>query len=122
MKKIVLTTFSFITILLISLVLWSNSTNGVFYKVYSPDKQYSVYAAKYNYENFSMVFPGHSGDASGKVYLYDEVEKKVINSASIAMVWMTGEIQWEKDMAYFKGDNYPTILEPWKLPRPIREK
>ena len=95
-------------------------TSGKYYQTFSPDRQYSVYASKYFYENFLPKMPGGSGDASGKVFLYDEVEKKVINSASIAIMWTVGDIEWDKNNAYFIGEEYPNILEPWHLPRPIK--
>ena len=66
-------------------------------------------------------FPGNqSGDASGKIYLYDEVTKKVINSSSIPMISMTNEIHWTANSAYFKADIYPNISNPWRLPRPVK--
>ncbi len=96
------------------------STWEEFYRTYSPDKQYSVFASKYFYEYLIPHFIGQSGDASGRVYLYDEVSKKVINKAKIKMIGMTTEIVWEEEIAYFKGDDYPTILNPWRLPRKIK--
>jgi hypothetical protein len=121
MKKAIIIILSIVSVFIISLYVWLNTTSGVYYKVYSEDKQYSVYAAKNNYEKFFMVFLGQSGDASGKVYLYDEVNKKIIDCANIPMIWMTGEIQWDENVAYFKSDDYPNIINPWKLPRPIRQ-
>jgi len=96
------------------------STSGEYYRTYSPDRQYSVYASKYYYERFMPRMPGQSGDAAGKVFLYDEVEKRVINSATIPILWMTEAIVWDQDNAYFKGTYYPYAGNPWRLPRPIQ--
>jgi hypothetical protein len=108
-------------IILIGLVYaFFNYATGCYYRVYSPDEQYSVYASKYIYENFLPAMPGQSGDASGKVFLYDEIEKKVINSGDIPMVSMTSEIEWAETEAYFKSDFYPNADNTWKLPRPLK--
>ena len=95
------------------------STSGEYYRTYSPDKQYSVYASKYNWAYFSFSMPGGGGDASGKVFLYDEVTKRTLYSAPIAMLWMVDGIKWTDSTAYFVGETHPNVLDPWKLPRPI---
>ena len=114
--------FIFISICLIIALgtyLSQESTRGKYYKTYSPDKQYSVYTSKTNWELFSMAMPGNGGDATGKVFLYDEIEGEVIKSAPISILWTAGSINWNDSIAYFYGEENPTILEPWNLPRPI---
>ena len=92
------------------------ATSGEYYRTYSPDKQFSVYASKYAYERYMPYMAGHAGDAAGKVYLYDELEKKVIASARIPIMWMTEGIIWEEGKAYFKDLDYPSADNPWILP------
>jgi hypothetical protein len=105
---------------LIGLVyLFFNYATGVYYKVYSPDKQYSAYASKHIYENFLPAMLGQSGDASGKVYLYDEIEKKVINSGNIPMISLVADVVWAETEAYFKSDFYPNASDAWQLPRKL---
>jgi len=106
---------------MILLIVWLCSASGVYYKTYSPDNQYSVYAKKYNWESFIPKMPGGSGDASGKVFLYDEVEHKTIGKAEITMISMTGDIKWDENSACFVGEDYPNALNPWKLPRPVKQ-
>lgn len=121
MKSRFLVRFGAVILLIASaLAAFLFSTSGELYRTYSPDKQYSVFAAKYNYEAFVMRMPGGGSDASGKVFLYDEIEKKIIASGSISMVGLTGEIEWTEDEAYFKGGVYPNITNPWKLPRKVK--
>jgi hypothetical protein len=98
--KIVLLTCSIILIGLI--YLFFNYTTGEYYRIYSPDQQYSVYASKKIYEIFLPAMPGQSGDASGKVFLYDEIEKKVINSGKIPMVSMTSDIEYLEIASVFE--------------------
>ncbi|MGH1339029.1 MAG: hypothetical protein ACRBFS_23130 [Aureispira sp.] len=92
------------------------STGSASRKSYSPDRQFSVYSAAYNYEMFLFKPPGDGGSASGKVFLYDEIEKKVLSSQSIDMVSYGNDVQWLKQEAYYIGENVPRF----ELPRPIR--
>jgi hypothetical protein len=117
--KIIL--FSCLIVLIGLIYLFFNYATGEYYRVYSPDKQYSVYASKNIYENFLPAMPGQSGDASGKVYLYDEIEKKVINSGDIPMISLVGDIEWTETEAYFKSDFYPNAANTWKLPRKLKQ-
>ena len=106
----------------IGFIPYLKSTHGEYYKTFSPDNQYSVYASQYNWEKFIIRMPCGGSVASGVIYLYDEIEDKIINNAHIDLLWLTPEINWTKNTAYFIGDEYPNIMEPWKLPRPILEK
>jgi hypothetical protein len=118
--KIIL--FSCLIILTGLIYLFFNYTSGEYYRIYSPDKQYSVYASKNFYENFLPAMPGQSGDASGKVFLYDEIEKKVINSGNIPMISLVGDIMWTETEAYFASDFYPSPTNAWKLPRKLIQR
>ncbi len=123
MKKLVKIILFLCLIVLIGLTyLFFNYTTGEYYRIYSPDKQYSVYASKNFYENFLSAMPGQSGDASGKVFLYDEIEKKVINSGTIPMISLTGDIEWAETEAYFASDFYPSATDAWKLPRKLIQR
>ena len=97
-----------------------NAVRGEYFRTYSPDLQYSVYASAYICNSFSMAMPGHGSDGRGKIFLYDEVEKKIIHSAKISILWTTSEIRWEENAAYYIGEDYPHILDPWRLPRKIK--
>lgn len=106
--------------IVIALVWFFNSTSGEYGRKYSPDNQYSVYSSSYHSNIFRMAMPGQGGDQKGKLFLYDEIEKKVIATGEIVMISLTGDIQWEKNSAYYIGDDYPNSLNYWELPREIK--
>lgn len=110
MKKL-----AFLLLLLALAGIWLLSTSGASRKVYSPDKQYSVYSAAYNYEALIPKMPGDGSSASGKVYLYDEIEQKVLESAPIVFVGAVHEVRWREQEAFFIGDEMPHF----DLPRPV---
>lgn len=93
---------------------------GPFYRTYSPDKQYSVFAARHVYQSLIPAMPGGGSDSPARLFLYDEVNERVIARGSIRMMWMTPEIRWGEHSAYYVGENRPSITEPWILPRSIR--
>jgi len=73
---------------------------------YSPDNQYSVYIRPYKRDFMMDVvkFPFQKyGDRSGKIFLYDEIEKKIITSAHVDMIGFV-DVEWTKDRVYTKGD------------------
>ena len=108
--------FSFlIALLIIGIASYMFSTTGCYYKRYSPDNQYSIYASKYRHNKFTQLnlIATRSSDASGRVYLYDEIEKRIIYSSHIGMVGNSQDIKWFEDYARDKATIY------WKLPRKI---
>ncbi len=92
------------------------STRGEYYRTYSPNGKFSVYTSPYFYERHMPRMPGQAGDAAGRVYLYDESEKKVIANAHIPILWITEGIIWEDGKAFFKDADYPSESNPWVLP------
>ena len=112
MKKI----FKIIVPIFVFLVWYGLSTEGEYYSVYSPDGQYRVYSSAYNYELYLPIPFRRYGDMSGKVYLYDEVEKKIIDSAPIEMTSLAIDVRWRKNEAHFIGGDFTTFI----LPREIR--
>jgi len=94
----------------------SNITEGEYYKQYSPDGQYSMYASKNKYFNINTPF-SKFGDEGGKVHLYDELENKLVSSASISMISnVKDHFFWSEDELYSKGKTHI------KLPRRINPK
>ncbi len=77
--------FSVVIGLTITLYWISTVTEGEYYKSYSPDGQYSIYASRNKYFNFNFPFVKF-GDAGGKVHLYDELENRLITSCSVEMI------------------------------------
>ncbi len=75
--------------------LFNITDDTIYYKFYSPDKQYSAYAKKFSYYRYlKLSFPGsRSSDAPGKVYVYDEINKKVISTAKISMIGNMNEME-----------------------------
>ena len=62
------------------LLLLSFSTSKKSAKYYSADKQYSIYARPYLYAELSCVYSFMDCAKKGKIYLYDEIEKKIIGT------------------------------------------
>ena len=114
MKKI----FKIVVPILVLLTWYGFSTKGEYYSVMSPDGQYRVYSSAYNYELYLPIPFMRYGDMSGVVYLYDEVEKKIIDSASIEMTSLALDVRWRKDEAHFIGGDFTSF----KLPREIKFK
>lgn len=112
-KKIIL--ISILCCIILIFIYLANQTEGIYYKSYSPDGQYSCYASKSKYFNFNFPFV-KSGDASGKVHVYDELENKLVSSSSIAMIANINNMEWNEDSFYQKSDI------SIKLPRKIDKK
>lgn len=119
-KKVIISIIAFLLLSVTGILIFMYTTHGEYYRTYSPDSQYSVYASKYRWNTYMPAMPGQGGDGSGKVYLFDEKEKKILHHAHIPMISMTEGIIWESDSAFFKGPNKPNLLDPWILPRPVK--
>ena len=90
-------------------------TEGVYYKSYSPDGQYSKHASRDTYFNFDFPFVKF-GDAGGRVHLYDELENKFVGSASLDMISNIDEMDWNENDLTQRG--HFSI----ELPRSINKK
>jgi len=92
-------------------------------KIYSPDKQYSVYAKPYMYSELLCVFSFKDCWHQGKVYLYDEVGEKVLESAYADTTEAYEAVSWsaDNDKVFFKGNSIDIPGYFWYLPRPIKE-
>ena len=91
-------------------------TEGEYYRSYSPDGQYSIYASKNKYFNFKFPF-AKFGDSGGKIHLYDELENKEIQTESIEMIsYVKDHFFWSEKELYAKAKIYI------KLPREIDSK
>ncbi len=111
--KIILGIFIGLTITLYWI---STITEGEYYKSYSPDGQYSIYASRSKYFNLKLPFVKF-GDAGGKVHLYDELENRLITSCSVEMIsHVDDHFFWSEDELYMKASIYI------KLPRKINAK
>lgn len=87
----------------------------VYHKSYSPDGQYSRYAIADNY--FSELGPfSKFSDHSGKVVVYDEIEKNVVGSHPIEMISMIDGMDWNETNLTKRG-NFSI-----ELPRKINAK
>lgn len=91
---------------------------GEVHRQYRADKAYSVYGSTYLY---ASLFMSKETDQAGKIYLYDELEKRIIYSCEVDAVSLTNEIVWENNLAYFKDNTTGiTANSPWVLARPIQ--
>jgi hypothetical protein len=103
---------------LLLLIWYGLSTKGEDYICYSPDGQYRVYGAVYNFALWIPVPFLKYRDLTGRVYLYDELEEKIIDSATIQPIESISYVQWYKNEVYFLGGNEISF----KLPREIEFK
>ncbi|QAR30763.1 hypothetical protein EQP59_05125 [Ornithobacterium rhinotracheale] len=100
----------------------SDSISVKLYKKYSKDGQYSVYGTKTFPDLLMPKMPGQGGDVEGTIYLYDEIENKILYSSKIPSIHLIySSFEFSERTAYFVGDELvPNILTPWVLPRPIK--
>ena len=98
-------------------------------KVYSQDRQYSYYTAEYNFNKVPFIAFWYGDWGFGactpctykrKVFLYDEVKKKVIKSGYGGNGWIVLEkpepgIFSTTTFTYYY--NYSDKCHKWKLPR-----
>jgi hypothetical protein len=88
-------------------------------KLYSPDRHYSVYTQTYFYsELFCAVFSTMDCTYAGKIYLYDELKRKIIKTTHTNNIESLKTVTWSiQNNAVFFKDN--TIQLPngfWVLP------
>jgi hypothetical protein len=87
-------------------------------KSYSPDRQYSVYGKIFFLDQFIPMSPGSGSDGRISVYLYDEIDKKILCKTR-AIEQNIKEIRWtDSTTALLPGADG---LEICKLPRAIKE-
>jgi hypothetical protein len=103
--------------LLLILVLSAKVTTST--KLYSPDRHYSVYTQTYFYsELFCAVFSTMDCTYAGKIYLYDELKRKIIKTTHTNNIESLKTVTWSiQNNAVFFKDN--TIQLPngfWVLP------
>ncbi|NRD20050.1 hypothetical protein HNV08_08315 [Winogradskyella eckloniae] len=122
MKKKNKTKGIIVVILFILLILFMVSTAHTSQKIYSPDKQYSVYATTYMYSKlFCAVFSYMDCWHSGKIYLYDEIEEKVLETVFTEVTENYTTVNWlTKDMVSFENIDIKLPNDFWYLPRPIK--
>ena len=64
--------------------------------------------------------PGDGSSKPGKVFLYDNLTKQIIDDGEIDFISELKDIEWTENTAYFKQEKEPNILNPWILPRKIK--
>ena len=111
-----------VVIIFILLTLFMFSEAQTSNKIYSPDKQYSVYAKTYMYSEILCVFSYMDCWHNGKIYLYDEIEKKVLESVFTEVTETYESVNWlSKDMVSFKNIDIKIPNDFWYLPRPLKK-
>lgn len=109
----------FIFILLIIFLFTKAQTSK---KIYSSDMQYSVYAQTYVYSELLCVFSYMDCWHHGKIYLYDEKEKKVIESLFADVTESYETVNWFGNKVAFKSIDIKIPNDFWDLPRPLIKK
>lgn len=89
-------------VLVLCAVYFLKQTAGVYYKTYSPDGQYSRYASAYKYLNFGP-FANKLGDSYGRVYVYDELKNKIVDSAPVTFLSVINQTDWNEASLIHRG-------------------
>lgn len=114
---------SFILLSVFIFIFWMFQTYSPSEKVYNADRQYSFYLEKYNYnkiyETIPIISAFHSyKDTEYKVFLYDEIEQKLILSRYLGETYWNDYYGFDNEEGEFYFDKWTSI----KLPRPIDPK
>ncbi|MBJ2175842.1 hypothetical protein JBL43_16430 [Aureibaculum sp. A20] len=91
-----------LVLVFIAAIIFLRQTSGIYYKSYSPDGQYSCYAAVSNSFSYDGPF-SKFGDQSGKVFVYDEIEKKIVGSAPVEMISSVEYSEWDETSLSSRG-------------------
>ncbi|WP_117884502.1 hypothetical protein [Aureibaculum luteum] len=90
-----------LVVVIITTIYFLIQTSGVYYKSYSPDGQYSRYASVNTYF-YNAPFSKFS-DQSGKVFVYDEIEKKIVGYAPVEMISSVEYSEWDETSLSSRG-------------------
>ena len=111
-----------VTLILLTVFLFSKG--GTSKKILIGQNEYSVYAKAYVYAELLCVFSIFDCDRAGVIYLYDEVEGKVLESVSTGRIGAIESVSWlpEGNVVYFKASQDIEIKNnEWVLPRSLQE-
>ena len=90
-----------LVVVIITTIYFLIQTSGVYYKSYSPDGQYSRYASVNTYF-YNAPFSKFS-DLSGKVFVYDEIEKNIVGAAPVEMISSVEYSEWDETSLSARG-------------------
>ena len=90
-----------LVVVIITTVYFLIQTSGVYYKSYSPDGQYSRYASV-NIYFYNAPFSKFT-DQSGKVFVYDEIEKNIVGAAPVEMMSSVEYSEWDETSLSARG-------------------
>jgi len=109
-----------ITVILIVVAYWflHLTGNDKIYTRTSPDNQFTIYAKKYVYSSLVPIpaMPGRSGDASGRIFLYDNKRAIELGCVHTPMLIWALDAEWGIDKVTFQRG--PDAIEI-KLPRKV---
>ena len=82
--------------------------------------EYSVYSKSYKYADLLCVFSLFDCDRAGVIYLYDEIDGKVLESVSTQRIGAIESLKWSpsSNTIYFTASEDIVIKNhEWTLPR-----
>jgi len=120
-SKIIILAFSFI---LLAVFLFSKV--GTSKKRMIGQNEYSLYYKTYVYAELLCVFSFMDCDRAGVIYLYDEIEERVIESVNVSGVdYIIESADWYppgSEVIYFKNNGIEIENNKWVLPRPLKKQ
>lgn len=113
-RILIICTITILIIFGISLIRYDQSQ-----KYYSQDGQYSFYSKRSVFSNIRMSMPGNGDAGGGTIYIYDEIENKVIFQFESS--WIRSDMD-ASEFTNYNGGSFICKSGYWfNLPRPIQE-
>lgn len=112
------------SIILLVIFLFSKATTSK--KIIIGENEYSVYSKSYVYAELLCVISFMDCNRAGVIYLYDEIEGKVLESVSTKRVEAVESVSWlpypNGNSIYFRAyDDIEIKNNEWTLPRPLKK-
>ncbi len=118
-SKIIIIAVSFI---LLTIFLFSKGVTSR--KIVIGENEYSVYSKSYVYAELLCFFSFFDCGRAGVIYLYDEIEEKVLESVSTQDIdgMESVTLYTDKNILYFKSQSIAIKNNEWTLPRSLKKK
>lgn len=108
------------TLILVTIFLFSKGATSK--KKFIGKNEYSVYSKSYIYAELLCVFSLFDCNRAGVIYLYDEIEGKIVESVSTERIEAIESLKWDQssNTVYFTASDIVIKDYQWTLPRPLK--